>query len=319
MDWVSISILLRPHLLFQYYLLAAARRHIMIEHPFYSYGNTEVPTPNDGALFHYTKFQGFLDIIKTMTLRSSPLCKMNDLNEANIDSLDWMALDFMLMASAQKYVKEQCSVISFTKNYMTGHVCQEGTNHPALWAHYAADSSGVCIVLDRNLLIANNKDLLEKQFYRMEPVEYGPHCAPDDKIVEGKYADVSDFVQRNYRELFFKKHSDWAYEDEDRFFIESPQEYLNIRGAIKYIALGGRLGGCKENLRQIIERMINPDTMSYHYFCIHSFVEMLPTVDGYMAFDASSNMLMQIQELARTESLAKDYIEWEKESFALSI
>ena len=69
---------------------------------------------------------------------------------------------------------------------MTGPVCQEGTNHPALWAHYADDSKGVCIVLDKESLIANNKDLLDKNYYRMESVEYGPHCAPNDIIIEGK-------------------------------------------------------------------------------------------------------------------------------------
>ena len=291
----------------------------MIQFPFYPYGNTEVPTPDDGALFHFTKIKRFLDIIDTMTLRSSPLCGMNDLNEANMDNLDWVALDFMMMYNAQKYIKEQCSVISFSKNYMTGPVCQEGTNHPALWAHYAEDSKGVCIVLDKESLIANNKDLLDKHFYRMESVEYGSHCAPNDIIIEGKYAGVSDFVQHNYRELFFKKHSDWAYEGEERLLIESPLEYLNIKGAIKYIALGGRLKGDKDNLRQIIEKMITPETMSYHYFNIHSFVEMSPTVNGYLALDASSNMLMLIQELSQTTPLAKDYLEWERKTFALSI
>lgn len=171
---------------------------------------------------------------------------------------------------------------------------------------------GVCIVLDKESLIANNKDLLDKHFYRMESVEYGSHCAPNDIIIEGKYAGVSDFVQHNYRELFFKKHSDWAYEDEERLLIESPLEYLNIKGAIKYIALGGRLKGDKDNLRQIIEKMITPETMSYHYFNIHSFVEMSPTVNGYLALGASSNMLMLIQELLQTTPLAKDYLEWER-------
>lgn len=44
---------------------------------------------------------------------------MNDLNEANIDSLN-RNQDFMLMIKAKKYVKEQCSIISFSRNYIVG-------------------------------------------------------------------------------------------------------------------------------------------------------------------------------------------------------
>lgn len=86
----------------------------MINTPLYLYGNSELPSPDDGAMFHYTKFERFLKILETMTLRSSPLSKMNDLNEANIDSLDWNT-DFLMMVKAYRYVKEQCSVISFLR------------------------------------------------------------------------------------------------------------------------------------------------------------------------------------------------------------
>lgn len=169
----------------------------MIENPVYLYGNYEMQSPNDGALFHYTKLKNFLDIIKTMTLRSSTLCKMNDLNEANLDGLDW-SVDFMMMTKAEKYAREKCSVISFTKNYMTGPICEEGSNHPALWAHYAEDSNGICIVLDKESLLEINEQQLSKLFYKLEPVEYSLHCAPDDKIIQKDYKGVEDFVQSNY-------------------------------------------------------------------------------------------------------------------------
>ena len=169
----------------------------MIENPVYLYGNYEMQSPNDGALFHYTKLKNFLDIIKTMTLRSSTLCKMNDLNEANLDGLDW-SVDFMMMTKAEKYAREKCSVISFTKNYMTGPICEEGSNHPALWAHYAEDSNGICIVLDKESLLEINEQQLSKLLYKLEPVEYSLHCAPDDKIIQKDYKGVEDFVQSNY-------------------------------------------------------------------------------------------------------------------------
>lgn len=287
----------------------------MIENPLYLYGSYEVPSPDDGALFHYTKFESFLKIIETMTLRSSALCKMNDLNEANLCGLDWNS-DFMLMIRAEKYVKEQCSVISFTKNYMTGPICEEGSNHPALWAHYADNSNGVCIVLDKGVLLDINMKQLSKLFYKLEPADYNIHCAPRDEIMQRRYSDVTDFVRNNYRELFFKKHTDWSYEGEERFFVEAPEVYLNIKGAIKYIILGGRIKNNEERVKQIIEQMITPGTMSYRYFHLHSFAEMIPTINGYLTVDASPVFYMQLQKMAKTSSLAKDWLDWHDSNFA---
>ena len=286
----------------------------MIENPAYLYGSYELQSPVDGALFHYTKLESFMKIIETMTLRSSPLCKMNDLNEASIDSLAWNT-DFLMMIQAQKYIKELCSIICFTKNYMTGPICEEGSNHPALWAHYAEDSNGVCIVLDKEALLEINKKQLTKLFYKIEPVDYSIHLAPDDEIIKKSYDDVKDFVRSNYRGLFFRKHTDWSYEREERFFVEAPEVYLNIKGAIKYIILGGRLKNKESSLRQIIEQMITPGTLSYKYFNMHSFAEMTPSVNGYLTVDAAHVFYMQLQKMAMASSLAADWLRWHMESF----
>lgn len=286
----------------------------MIETPLYLYGNTELPSPDDGSLFHYTKFESLLKILDTMTLRSSPLSKMNDLNEANIDSLDWNQ-DFMLMFKAEKYVKEQCSIISFSKNYMIGPICEEGSNHPAMWAHYAQDSKGVCVVLDKGSLLENNKKQLSKLFYKLEPVGYSLHNAPKHGIEYESYTDVSDFVRKNYKELFYKKHVDWSYEDEVRFFVESPEIYLNIKGAIKYIVLGGRLRFDEAQIERLIEHMIMSGKKAYRYFNMHSFAEMMPTINGYLTVDGAPTIYMQLQKMAKRSSLAKDYLEWHEENY----
>lgn len=286
----------------------------MIETPLYLYGSYEIPSTDDGALFHYTKFESFLKIIESMTLRSSPLYKMNDLNEANINSLDWNK-DFLLMIEAEKYVKERCSVISFSKNYMAGTICQEGSNHPAMWAHYAEDSNGVCIVLDKDSLLEKNNELLAQRFHCLEPVNYCLHCAPKDEIAEESYSGVSDFVRRNYKELFYKKHIDWKYEDEVRFFVESPEIYLDIKGAIKYIVLGGRLKNEARHLSQLIEQMITPGTKSFRYFSLHSFAQMMTTVDGYLTVNAAPTILIQLKKMVKESSLAKAFLDWQDASY----
>ena len=196
--------------------------------PIYLYGIHCSPEVGDGALFHYTGFDSFIKILESMTLRSSPLCNMNDLNEADLSGLDWND-DFLRMHQAQNYVRTKCSVISFSQNYEVDSVCREGSNHPALWAHYADDSRGACIVLDREALLEVNRDCLQYLFYKLEDVDYTWNQAPSLEVNRERFSTVSEFVQKNYRELFYKKDIDWFNEREVRLFLETPQIYLNIR------------------------------------------------------------------------------------------
>ncbi len=280
----------------------------MIDNPIYLNGITELPEVDDGALFHYTKFDSFKDIIRSMTLKSSPLSKMNDLNEASIEFIDWNK-DFLFHLKAEKYIKNDCSVICFTRNYMNGDICELGGNHPAMWAHYAEDSNGICLVLDEKSLFENNKALLADIFHRIEDVEYCQICSPDNSITESDYFDISDFLQKNYKELFFKKHSDWSYEKETRLLIERPEIYLNIKGAIKYIILGGRMKNDEEKVRKIIDEMISPESLSYRYFTPHSFAQVSQSPFGYSVDVASYIIHEQLIKMSDTSSLAKSYLD----------
>lgn len=279
----------------------------MIDHPIYLNGIKELPEVDDGALFHYTNFDSFLKIIETMTLKSSPLAKMNDLNEASVEFVDWNR-NFLLLLKAEKHIKNDCSVICFTRNYMSEGICQLGGNHPAMWAHYADDSKGVCIVLDEKTLMENNKDLLSEYFHKIEEVCYCHNCSPDDSIVEDEYSNVSDFLQKNYQELFFKKYVDWSYEKETRLLIEAPELFLNIKGAIKYIILGGRIK--EDKVKQVIDLMISPESNVYKYLDLHSFAQVSPSPDGYFIGGASHIFYHQLEEMSHTSLLAKIYLNW---------
>ena len=66
---------------------------------------------------------------------------------------------------------------------------------------------------------------------------------------------------------------------------------------------------------QIIQQMITPGTLSYKYFNLLSFAEILPSVNGYLTAEAAHVFLVQIQKMARTSSLAADWLRWHQESF----
>lgn len=283
----------------------------VIEYPIFL-NNSELISPNDGTLYHYTKFDSFMKIIENMTLRSSPLYKMNDLNEANLNNLDW-DVDFLKMVEAEQYVKKKCSLISFTKTYRTGTVCQLGSNHPSMWAHYADDSNGVCLALDKKLLLELNRKTLKGIFHKTEKVSYRYLCSPDDSVMQNMGSNVSEFVQRNYKELFFVKHMDWKSEHEIRFFAECPELFLNIKGAIKYIVLGERLSKDRDRLTKVIEQIIVPNTQSFHYLIPHSFAEMRPSPYGYFIGQADYLIEAMIEEFS---GYSNNYLKWRKETFA---
>ena len=282
----------------------------MISTPFYPQRTTIISSQNDGLLFHYTSFDNFMKIIQSMTLHSTPLCRMNDLNEANLDGIQWD--NIMMPLNAERYVKDECSVICFSKNYMNGSYCQEGTNHPALWAHYADNSNGVCIVLDKKNLIDINKELLSSLFYRFESVTYDFCCAPNIPVLASNLS-VSEFIQQNYKELFFKKHKDWSYECEERLFVEKSKVHLNIKGAIKYVVLGGKFSD--ENRMRLVTEMITPGSNLYHYFDWHSLANIIPDTFGYKTMDAAMYIKSGLEQVDKMAKLARDYIDWMNSKF----
>ena len=237
--------------------------------PCYLYGIMSVPEVGDSSLFHYTKFDSFLKILDSMTLRSSPLCKMNDLNEADLSGIDWNS-NFLLMYDAQESVRTKFSVISFTQNYEVQSVCREGANHPAMWAHYAENTGGVCIVLDKDALIENNQDRLKGLFYKLEEVEYTCDHNPRMELLPEEYSNISDVVHKNYKEIFFKKDIDWKSEGEVRFLVESPMFYLDIKDAVKYIVLGKRLVENREHMRRMLSLIESSDTLKDYFYWIDS-------------------------------------------------
>lgn len=281
----------------------------MIDNPIYLNEITELPEVHDGALFHYTKFDSFLKIVETMTLRSASLSDMNDLNEANIEFIDWNK-GFSLLYKDEQYIKKCCSVICFTRNYVKGNLSELGGNHPAMWAHYAEDSNGICLVLDEKILMENNKDLLSQYFHKIEDVSYCHNCSPDDSITNNEYCSVSDFLHKNYKELFFKKHDDWSYEKETRLLIESPRIYINIKGAIKYIILGSRMKADEAKVRKILDLMITPGSSAYKYFIPQSFTQVSRSPLGYSIDIASHIIYDQLKKMSLTMPLAKAYLEW---------
>jgi hypothetical protein len=215
----------------------------------------------------------------------------------------------MVMYNADKYIKENCHIINFSQNYDINGFGQEGTNHPAMWAHYADNSNGVCIVIDKETFIAKNKDILDNHFYKFEDVKYSLSNTPDDEKIDYEAKTPEEFIIKNWQDLFFLKHKDWENEDEHRLFIMDYDGKLSIDGCIKYIVLGRKLFLDNTRIKELVDIIVNPSSICYHKFTPRSFASMCYNTHGYDTMDIAFKILMIVKNNT-SNPLYADYVEW---------
>lgn len=283
---------------------------LLTELPAYLYWNAELPRKGDGALFHYTSLGSFKKILEDLTLLPSSFKRLNDMNEGNVRNM-CLNHNFMVMYKADEYIKEKCHIISFSQNYEINGLCYEGTNHPAMWAHYADNSNGVCIVIDKEAFITKNKDVLAQHFYKFEDVEYNLFNTPNDGKIDFEANAEQEFIIKNWKSLFFLKHKDWENEDEHRLFIIDYKGKLSIDGCIKYIVLGRKLFLDDTKIKELLDIIVNPSSICYQKFTPRSFASMCYNTHGYDTMDIAFKIIMIVKNNI-SDSLYADYVEWLK-------
>ena len=279
--------------------------------PIYLYHHEELPYRGDGALFHFTKFESFLKILEDMTLLPSSFGNLNDMNEGNVNNMN-MNNNFLVMYNAEKYIKDRCRILSFSQNYDIGGFGQEGTNHPAMWAHYAENSNGVCMVLDKDAFVKKNKEVLGKHFYKFEDIVYDIFNTPNDEVINYKANTPEEFIMNNWKALFFMKHKDWENEDEHRLFIMDYNGKLSIDGCIKYIVLGRKVFLDASRIKLIMDMVVDPKFICYHKFIPHSFATMCYNYHGYSTMEIAYKIEMIVRENLLDRRYT-DYERWLKE------
>jgi len=108
-----------------------------------------------------------------------------------------------------------------------------------MWAHYAGNHYGVCLEIDSDKFIDENKEQLAD--YKLEVVTYGPHeqlCLWGESNT-GKDEIIKLFVHKEYRNLFLRKSIYWEHENEKRLVIFDPsQKFLSIKQSLMAIYIG---------------------------------------------------------------------------------
>lgn len=244
------------------------------------YEEFEVPESNKKLLCHFTSAKSFFSILRSMTLRTSSFANLNDLNEGNMFNHDLG--DFCLSLDVQNFINTQCRILSFTHGYDS----QDLVNHPSMWAHYADNCKGVCIVIDKERFIEENKEIFDKCFYKFEEIEYGFANVANDSNYVNNVTTEEEYVCRNYRPLFFLKHNDWQSENEYRLLVTKYVGVFSILRSIKHIVLGKRFKEDEESMSCLQDILSNPQNACHKRVCKELFAIVSPDRYGYIALSA---------------------------------
>ena len=195
-------------------------------------------------LYHYTTFANFCSIWIQQKLKFSEWTNCNDVYERGKTykftqkSNEYNGKKYsveVLRQFSQKVFEEveRYRQISFCLDYKD----MKGYASPMMWGHYARDHQrkGVCLELDSSKIKfpTNPKIYKKKVVYRKELTP--THFADTDAEMNDA---AQQFVVRNRKNLFFRKHLHWKFENEYRL-VSKEYEYLDISGAITSVYVLG--------------------------------------------------------------------------------
>ena len=172
-------------------------------------------------LYHYTKFESAIKIISSQQQKFGTLESMNDINES------YKGIFYQSDEIPPKTVK------SCLRNYRQISLTmdkpgRQGFDIPAMWGHYADKGDGVCLVYDKNKLLAS----INGKPYKHGKITY-TNKYDNTIIVDDNYIDY--FLKRHMGKLFFTKTRDWSYEQEFRILTVSTASqplFLPLNGSI---------------------------------------------------------------------------------------
>lgn len=146
-------------------------------------------------------------------------------------------------------LQEKCKVICFTRDdpklskTTTNKILYRGFVYPRMWAQYANNHTGVCLVFDKIILSSNIRRIYEGSVKYTKRVGYINAFSLDCEMIDrlGSERFIKYHIKKYYKTLLFEKLQDWKSKLEYRWILVSPStnyEYFSVLGAIKGIVLG---------------------------------------------------------------------------------
>lgn len=214
-------------------------------------------------LYHYTSSTTAVDhILKSGLLRFGNYTRTNDPKETKTWQFSFgtntnrdLGAYKMTEESAwlSSRLKSRARLLCFCMDsaplsgiHMTD-IFRRGFCKPRMWAQYASNHTGVCLVFDRELLSAAiEKQVAKSHLVLSGAVEYVDRGIASDLFKDQQYMINVDFLEEvgrdhyprhhletHHRRLFFEKMMDWRDESEWRFiaFANSDQDLFVAYGS----------------------------------------------------------------------------------------
>lgn len=218
-------------------------------------------------LCHYTKRETALEkILFGRKIKFSQLGLTNDPKETKFqtrgiaDSLTDEPPYNDIANAAERIQKEEWKVLCLTKHLpkrkITDPIKKDfmypflpGYSRPKMWAQYAENHSGVCLIFNGDQLLQN----IEKSLGDSCRILHGSVSYKNYGVVTTKFIDFSDIktlgltegIRKHfldhYKDYFLSKYLDWQNESEYRWLVHSPTnspEYVTIEGALTAVLVG---------------------------------------------------------------------------------
>lgn len=222
-------------------------------------------------LCHYTKRDTALEkILYEGKIKFNQIGRTNDPKESLVHlSVSYFpssgnknadAYYILLTNEFQRIQKEEWKVLCMTMHSSAKKNQDEitakfryGWNKPAMWAHYAENNSGVCIIFNGDILYKNIKSNLgqhklipkkvsyKKPFTQTKYYDDFQRIIKEQPVIDDLRAQIRKHLEEKHEEYFFSKFSTWKDETEYRFLVHTignHDEFVNINGAIKSILVG---------------------------------------------------------------------------------
>jgi len=223
----------------------------------------------DAYVYHYTKGETALQfILHDGKLRFGPFTTLNDPFEAQTWTLSpvgfeaasdevkqvWAGFEKELQALKRR-VKVLCVTMDDPNPpelpEFVGLFMELGYAHPRLWAQYADDHRGVCLVFDRAKLARRIHSRLDSRGLLLEGrVQYGKFY---DSAFITNVSDVHDqnattyaeqFLKSRAKQIFFNKYLDWRDEVEYRWLLigdDEGAEFVRLGDELVCVICGARM------------------------------------------------------------------------------
>lgn len=253
-------------------------------------------------LYYYTNPNTFFKILDNRCIKSSKYDNVNDLDEANLDCLNGIFRRFEI----EKYIKDNCHFISFVRDYKKHNVTIEGTQHPRMWAQYAQNSEGVCLILNKRELLkkcriarGRKSIMMGNVYYRWAKCSYEK---PEEINAFCTNSPIEVILRKYSKQIFLTKHVDWEQEHETRLCIFDNQEddMICIDGCIEGICLGKKFMDNSECMVKLAEHLASSNKKFYNHINTDAFGVIASTDGGYDAWAIHPNIDVRIDEIIKS-------------------